>query len=158
HGHAPGISANLDRAHDPELVDVDHRDVAGGAVGGKQQLLVGGKGQLPDTLADQEVLFDFEGGRIDDRDAVGRAQRHERQLGVAADAHADWLDGVSIDAGNLKGNLGQDLACVGIDHGDLAADLGADPNLRSVRRELRHPRPAVDQHVVDDVVAGGIDE
>src|SRR6185295_12988446 len=147
-----------DRAQHAELFNVDHRDVVGGSVGGEQQLVVGREGKLPDALADEEVFLDLERGRIDDGDAVGRAKRHEGQLAVAADAHADGLDRVRRDAGNLEGDLGQDLARLGIDHADLAADFGADPHLRAVGGELRHPGSAVDQHVVDDGVGGGVDE
>ena len=60
HRHAPGKAADRDRLDRFELLDVDHRDVVADAVGGEQQLFVRRKGQLPDTLADQNTLLDLE--------------------------------------------------------------------------------------------------
>src|SRR5919199_323966 len=55
--HTPGIAADRDRLHHAQAVCVDHRDIAGHAVGREQQLAVGPEGQVPDALPDQEVFF-----------------------------------------------------------------------------------------------------
>ena len=57
--------------------DIDHRDVVGKPIGGQQVFLVRRECHLPDALADQQQLLHLVCLRVDHRDAVGRAQRHE---------------------------------------------------------------------------------
>ena len=59
------------------FVDVDHRDVVRDAVGGVEELLVGREGELPDPLADQQIVLDLVGLGVDHRDPVGRPERDE---------------------------------------------------------------------------------
>ena len=59
----------------------------------------------------------------------------------------------SFTPGILKVIFLIDLAGGEVDDADRAADLGRDPELLAVRRELGEARPGIDQHVVDDLVA-----
>jgi hypothetical protein len=64
---APGRHADRHRLHHFEVRHVDHRHVVAVSIGGEQQFLVRRQRQLPDPLADQEILLDFEFLRVDDR-------------------------------------------------------------------------------------------
>src|SRR5215208_1891483 len=69
-GYAPGVSADGDRLRHLEVLDVDHRDVVRGAIGGEDQLLVRRRRELPDPMPDEKVLLRLERLLVDDRDAV----------------------------------------------------------------------------------------
>ncbi len=106
--NAPRIAARADRLDHFLLIHVDDRDVVGGAVGCKQELVVRREGKLPDALPHEQVLLDFQSLGIDDGDAVGWPERHEGRLIILGDAYADWLDRLSGDAGNLEVDLADD--------------------------------------------------
>ena len=61
--HAPGLLADRHRLDDLVGLDVDDRDVVGVAVGGVEELPVRREAELPDPLADQQVVLDLEASR-----------------------------------------------------------------------------------------------
>src|SRR5438477_2035206 len=77
HNDAPGIAPHLNRFDDAQLLQVDHGHVIRCAVGGEQELFIGRQGELPHTLADEQIFLDLEGLSLDHGDTVGGAERHK---------------------------------------------------------------------------------
>ena len=78
-------------------------------------------------MSHQKILLHLEAPGIDDSYPVGRAQSHEGARAVLGNSHADGLNGLGPDAGDLEADLLDDLMVGRVDDGDGPADLRGDP-------------------------------
>ena len=113
---------------------------------------------MPDALANKDVLFHFEGFRVDDGYTVGGPESHKRPLAVLGVAYAHRLDGVRGDALDLELDFSKLLAGGGVDDGDGSTDLRTDPDLRAVMGIFSDTGTGIDEDVVEDLVRLGVDE
>src|SRR5271168_5064837 len=156
--YAPWKLANLNRLDNLLRGDIDHRDVVGDTVGDQQILLVRRERHVPDPLPDQKIFRHGMACDVDHRDAIGRTERDKGGFVVLGDADPDRLDGLTPQARNVEDDLAGDGVFDRIDDRDCAADLGGDPQFRTVVLEFGEARPRVDQYVGDDLAGRGIDE
>src|SRR3712207_6469268 len=89
---APGKAADLDGPDRLPVRHVDHGDVARDAIGGEELLARGVEGQVPDTAADEDVVFDLVGLGVHDGDVVRRTERHEGGPAVGGELEPHRLD------------------------------------------------------------------
>src|SRR4051795_2371209 len=101
----PRQLADLDRLDHPEARDVDNGYVVGDAICGQEIFLVRGERQVPDALADEKILLNLMGDRVDHGNAVGRPKCDESGLAVPGDTDSDRLDRLLAQAGNVECDL-----------------------------------------------------